>query len=95
VVTAEAVAQTDEYTLPLLGQLKAEAQELREQLSKLAGGRCTTVVSAQPPCSSNNSATRLAPKACTAPISWAYVVIWEQSTSDCSSEAPAPIDACN
>jgi hypothetical protein len=48
VVTAEAVAQTDEYTPPLVGQLKAEAQVLREQLSKLAGG-CRMMLSSTAP----------------------------------------------
>jgi DNA mismatch repair ATPase MutL len=37
VAMTEAVAQTDEYVPPLVGQLQAEAQVLREQLSKLAG----------------------------------------------------------
>lgn len=55
VAKAEAVAQTDEYTPPMVGQLQAEAQVLREQLSKLAG-RCCKQVGRQSPCL-NNSAT--------------------------------------
>eukprot|EP00882_Tetradesmus_deserticola_P020142 GHRQ01021709.1.p1 GENE.GHRQ01021709.1~~GHRQ01021709.1.p1 ORF type:complete len:409 (+),score=143.19 GHRQ01021709.1:407-1633(+) len=38
VATAEAVVQTDHYTPPVVEQLQADAQVLREQLSKLAGG---------------------------------------------------------
>jgi hypothetical protein len=41
VTKAEAVAQTDEYMPPLVGQLQAEVQALREQLGKLAGRCCS------------------------------------------------------
>jgi hypothetical protein len=78
VVAAEAVAQTDEYTPPLVGQLKAEAQVLREQLSKLAGGHCMNVTS-KSLCATAASATVLRawqPNACIMPLDCARVVIW-------------------